>query len=72
MRASQPTAAEATHRSLFDLVNGEDVRDSAQLDAVIDRLARLGIVLCSAGVAGDSIHTEEISDDEWNRVRRST
>src|SRR5262249_2108440 len=53
---------------IFDLVNGEDVRDSAQLDAAIDRLPRLDIVVCSAGVAGDSIHTEEISDDEWNRV----
>jgi 3-oxoacyl-[acyl-carrier protein] reductase len=53
---------------IFDLVNGEDVRDSAQLDAAIDRLSRLDILVCSAGVAGDSIHTEQISDDEWNRV----
>jgi len=53
---------------IFDLVNGEDVRDSAQLDAVIDPLPKLDILVCSAGVAGDSIHTEEISDDEWNRV----
>ena len=53
---------------IFDLVNGEDVRDSAQLDQAIDQLPRLDILVCSAGVAGDSIHTEEISDDEWNRV----
>jgi 2-dehydro-3-deoxy-L-rhamnonate dehydrogenase (NAD+) len=53
---------------IFDLVNGEDVRESAQLDAAIDRLSRLDILVCSAGVAGDSIHTEQISDDEWNRV----
>jgi 3-oxoacyl-[acyl-carrier protein] reductase len=53
---------------IFDLVNGEDVRDSAQLDAAIDRLSRLDILVCSAGVAGDSIHTEQISDDKWNRV----
>ena len=53
---------------IFDLVNGEDVRNSAQLDAAIDQLSRLDILVCSAGVAGDSIHTEEISDDEWNRV----
>jgi hypothetical protein len=52
----------------FDLVNGEDVCDSAQLDAAIDRLSRLDILVCSAGVAGDSIHTEEISDDEWDRL----
>src|SRR5215472_9249633 len=29
---------------------------------------RLDILVCSAGVAGDSIHTEEITNDEWHRV----
>ena len=53
---------------VFDLANGEDVRDSAQLDAAIEGLSRLDILVCSAGVAGDSVNTEEISDDEWNRV----
>jgi 2-dehydro-3-deoxy-L-rhamnonate dehydrogenase (NAD+) len=53
---------------IFDLVNGEDVRDAAQLDAVIGSLPKLDILVCSAGVAGDSVHTEEISDDEWERV----
>jgi NAD(P)-dependent dehydrogenase (short-subunit alcohol dehydrogenase family) len=53
---------------IFDLANGQDVRDSAQLDAVIDPLPRLDILVCSAGVAGDSIHTEEVSDHEWNHV----
>jgi 3-oxoacyl-[acyl-carrier protein] reductase len=53
---------------IFDLVNGEDVCDSAQLDRAIDQLPRLDILVCSAGVAGDSIHTEEISDEEWHRV----
>jgi len=53
---------------IFDLVNGEDVRDSAQLDAAVARLPRLDILVCAAGVAGDSIHTEEVSDDEWTRV----
>jgi NAD(P)-dependent dehydrogenase (short-subunit alcohol dehydrogenase family) len=53
---------------VFDLVNGEDVRDSAQITAAVDRLPRLDILVCAAGVAGDSIHTEEVSDDEWMRV----
>ncbi len=53
---------------LFDLANGDDVRDSAQIDAAIERLPRLDVLVCSAGVAGDSIHTEEVSDDEWRRV----
>jgi len=53
---------------VFDLANGEDVRDAAQLTSAIERLRRLDVLVCSAGVAGDSIHTEEISDEEWNRV----
>ncbi|HEY1514454.1 MAG TPA: SDR family NAD(P)-dependent oxidoreductase [Gaiellaceae bacterium] len=53
---------------VFDLANGDDVRDAAQLDAVVDRLHRLDILVCAAGVAGDSVHTEEITDDEWARV----
>jgi 2-dehydro-3-deoxy-L-rhamnonate dehydrogenase (NAD+) len=53
---------------VFDLANGGDVRDSAQLTAAIEGLPRLDVLVCSAGVAGDSIHTEEISDEEWNRV----
>jgi NAD(P)-dependent dehydrogenase (short-subunit alcohol dehydrogenase family) len=43
---------------VFDLVNGEDVRDSAQLDAAIDPLPKLDILVCSAGVASDSFNTE--------------
>jgi 2-dehydro-3-deoxy-L-rhamnonate dehydrogenase (NAD+) len=53
---------------VFDLANGEDVRDAAQLAAAIEQLPRLDVLVCSAGIAGDSVHTEEISDDEWNRV----
>lgn len=53
---------------VFDLANGDDVRDAAQLDAAVGRLHRLDILVCAAGVAGDSVHTEEITDDEWARV----
>jgi NAD(P)-dependent dehydrogenase (short-subunit alcohol dehydrogenase family) len=53
---------------VFDLANGDDVRDSAQLDAAVSRLPRLDVLVCSAGVGGDSVHTEEISDEEWGRV----
>jgi 2-dehydro-3-deoxy-L-rhamnonate dehydrogenase (NAD+) len=53
---------------VFDLANGDDVRDSAQLTAAVERLARLDVLVCCAGVGGDSLHTEEVSDDEWNRV----
>src|SRR5690348_11498267 len=53
---------------VFDLANGDDVRDAAQLGAAVDRLHRLDILVCAAGVAGDSVHTEEITSDEWARV----
>jgi 3-oxoacyl-[acyl-carrier protein] reductase len=53
---------------IYDVANGEDVRDSTQLQAAVDRLPRLDILVCAAGVAGDNVHTEEVSDDEWTRV----
>jgi NAD(P)-dependent dehydrogenase (short-subunit alcohol dehydrogenase family) len=53
---------------VFDLANGDDVRDSRQLDAAIARLPRLDVLVCAAGVGGDSLHTEEVSDEEWERV----
>jgi 3-oxoacyl-[acyl-carrier protein] reductase len=53
---------------LFDLAGGDDVRDSVELDAAVERLPRLDVLVCCAGVSGDSLHTDEISDDEWRRV----
>ena len=53
---------------IFDLANGDDVRDSGQLDAAVERLPRIDVLVCAAGVAGDSLHTEELSDAEWERV----
>src|SRR5437868_14526009 len=53
---------------VFDLANGDDVRDSAQLDAAVDRLSRLDVLVCSAGIGGDSLHTVDVSDEEWRRV----
>src|SRR3954449_9235721 len=52
----------------FDLATGDDVRDSAQLNAAVERLPRLDVLVCCAGVGGDSLHTEDVSDDEWERV----
>ncbi len=53
---------------VFDLANGDDVRDSAQLNATVERLPRLDVLVCAAGVGGESLHTEDVSDEEWNRV----
>ena len=53
---------------VFDMANGEDVRDSRQLNDAVERLPRLDILVCAAGVAGDNFHTEDVPDDEWERV----
>ena len=53
---------------IFDLSQGDDVRDSAQLDAAVLGLPRLDVLVCCAGVGGDSLHTEDVSDEEWERV----
>jgi 2-dehydro-3-deoxy-L-rhamnonate dehydrogenase (NAD+) len=53
---------------VFDLANGDDVCDSTQLNAAVDRLLRLDVLVCCAGVGGDSLHTEDVSDEEWKRV----
>jgi 2-dehydro-3-deoxy-L-rhamnonate dehydrogenase (NAD+) len=53
---------------IFDLAQGDDVTDSTQLNAAVQRLPRLDVLVCCAGVGGDSLHTEEVSDEEWERV----
>ena len=53
---------------IFDLANGDDVRDSTQLNAAVERLSRLDVLVCAAGVGGDSLHTEDVTDEEWERV----
>jgi NAD(P)-dependent dehydrogenase (short-subunit alcohol dehydrogenase family) len=60
--------AGGAHVEVFDLVNGDDVRDPAQLEAAIQRLPRLDVLVCSAGVGGDSLRTVDVTDDEWRRV----
>ncbi|HZU19864.1 MAG TPA: SDR family oxidoreductase [Gaiellaceae bacterium] len=53
---------------VYDLAGGDDVRDSAAVQSAIDRLPRLDVLVCAAGVGGDSLHTEEVTDEEWRRV----
>ena len=52
----------------FDLAKGDDVRDSAQLDAAVAALPRLDVLVCAAGVGGESLHTEDVTDEEWTNV----
>jgi 3-oxoacyl-[acyl-carrier protein] reductase len=49
-----------------------DVTRSSELDAAVRtveaELGGLDILVCCAGVAGDSLRTVDVSDAEWNRV----
>ena len=53
---------------IFDLDTGHDVRDSAQLTHAVERLPHLDVLVCCAGIGGESLHTEDVSDAEWRRV----
>src|SRR3954452_7231091 len=53
---------------VFDLAHGDDVRDAAQLEAAVRRLPRLDVLVCAAGIGGESLHTVDVSDEEWERV----
>lgn len=68
--------------AIFDMKpNGEgtdaltltgDVTRSEELDAAVARveseLGSLDVLVCCAGVSGDSLRTVDVSDEEWNRV----
>ena len=54
------------------LVLTGDVRNSSEIQAAVERaeaeLGPVSILVCSAGITGDSLRTVEVSDDEWRRV----
>jgi 2-dehydro-3-deoxy-L-rhamnonate dehydrogenase (NAD+) len=49
-----------------------DVTRSADVDSAVAsveaELGGLDVLVCSAGVGGDSLHTVDVDDDEWRRV----
>src|SRR5918994_2180022 len=55
-----------------DLALAGDVGRSSDLDGAVERvvreLGRLDVLVCCAGVSGDSLRTVDVSDAEWNRV----
>ncbi len=67
-------AAEACARGIGDaaLGLGADVTASADVDAAMAAasaaLGPIDVLVCSAGIGGDSLHTVEVSDAEWRRV----
>jgi NAD(P)-dependent dehydrogenase (short-subunit alcohol dehydrogenase family) len=54
--------------NVFDLSLGDDVRESAQLNAAVERLPRLDVLVCCAGVGGDTLHTEDVCVEERGYV----
>ncbi len=49
-----------------------DVRRSEEIGAAVERaeseLGPIDVLVCSAGITGDSLRTVDVSDDEWRRV----
>jgi 3-oxoacyl-[acyl-carrier protein] reductase len=49
-----------------------DVTDSAQVDGCVAKVGRelgpIDILVCAAGIPGNSLQTVEVGDDEWLRV----
>lgn len=49
-----------------------DVRSSHELSAAVERaaseLGTIDILVCSAGITGDSLRTVDVADEEWRRV----
>src|SRR5256884_5623863 len=64
----EPLRAGGADVHVFGLSRGDDVRDSAQLNAAVEQLPRLDVLVCCAGIGGDSLHTEDVPDEEWERV----
>jgi 2-dehydro-3-deoxy-L-rhamnonate dehydrogenase (NAD+) len=51
-----------------DGVFAGDVSRSADLDAVVEAMDRVDILVHCAGVTGESLRTVEVSDTEWERT----
>jgi 2-dehydro-3-deoxy-L-rhamnonate dehydrogenase (NAD+) len=45
-----------------------DVSRSADIEAAVAELGRVDILVNSAGIPGQSLHTVDVPDDEWERV----
>jgi 2-dehydro-3-deoxy-L-rhamnonate dehydrogenase (NAD+) len=72
---------EGAHVATLDLTGGGpegalaltgDVRRSEEIGAAVDRaeseFGPIGVLVCSAGITGDSLRTVDVGDDEWRRV----
>ncbi len=68
--AAAASRAEAIGGSVIGV--GADVSSAAEVDAAIatatSSLGPVDVLVCSAGIGGDSLHTVEVTDEEWRRV----
>lgn len=69
-RVASLDLAEAAPAGVLALTG--DVRSSAEIDAAVARveseLGPVDVLVCSAGVTGDSLRTVDVGDEEWRRV----
>jgi 2-dehydro-3-deoxy-L-rhamnonate dehydrogenase (NAD+) len=58
--------------STFDRADGADfsgdISRSADIAAAVDSLGKVDILVNSAGIPGQSLHTVDVPDEEWERV----
>jgi NAD(P)-dependent dehydrogenase (short-subunit alcohol dehydrogenase family) len=62
----RPAELEAVLSLSGDVSRSDDV--DAAVKQVENQLGPLDILVCAAGIAGESLHTNEVTDDEWHRV----
>jgi 3-oxoacyl-[acyl-carrier protein] reductase len=69
-RVASLDLAEAAPEGVLALAG--DVRNSAEIDVAFDHaeaaLGPLDVLVCSAGITGNSLRTVDVSDEEWRRV----
>lgn len=81
LAAARRLAASGAHVATLDLraaaLDGVlaltgDVSNSQDVDAAVERveseLGGLDVLVCAAGVSGESLHTADVSDEQWRRV----
>ena len=62
----QPAGIDGTLELQGDVSRSEDV--GAAVARTTDELGPVDVLVCSAGIPGASLHTAEVSDEEWKRV----
>src|SRR5262249_6074291 len=62
----QPAGVDGALELQGDVSRSEDV--NAAIARATEELGPIDVLVCSAGIPGSSLHTSEVSDEEWKRV----